>query len=326
MFKRLMLLIIGSALFAGFLYQARVREAIGSVVLIKPSWLIVLIMTNLCIPLLKMMRWQTILSKFGISFEKSRMFGAVSAGFFLGLVTPGTSGELGRAMTTDMNKTIGVSTVFFEKLFDLAVLLLIAVSALTIHYFARSISFLTSVFLWSGFVLLLFISSKKNGTIEKWGRLAVRNILPNRWKAKAVEVQDIFNSLVKNFSLSVRCVVYSLVLWIVPGVQFCIIARSLGIDANFEMVLTSFFVPYLAGIISLIPLGLGVLDFSIAGIMTRWYGVSPALGNASVIAFRLLITFALVIWGFGWYWYAILSKARSKGVVLADEICRAKDS
>ncbi len=133
-----MLLIIGAALFAVFFYRAWVGKAIHPIVLIMPFWLVVLIVMNLFIPVLKMMRWQDSLSRFGISFSKPRMFGTVSAGFFLGLVTPGTSGELGRAVMVDMSKAVGVSTVLFEKLFDLAVLVLIGASALVIRYFGRS--------------------------------------------------------------------------------------------------------------------------------------------------------------------------------------------
>ena len=80
------------------------------------------------------------------------------------------------------------------------------------------------------------------------------------------------------------------------------------------MVLVCYFLPYIAGVISFIPFGLGVLDFSIVGVMSNLYGIANAIAFSTAISFRLLATVPLVIWGYCCYVYQTIRTKKIKEV------------
>ena len=308
--RRGVLIVLGVGLFLLFLYRLDLSELKGSIRAINLTLFSMIMLLNVAVPVLKTMRWQIVLSKLDMSIGKVEMLQGVSAGYFLGLVTPGTSGELGRILTVDVNRGIGITTVLYEKFFDFVVLLIISSGALLCHYFSWQIFVIAVVLFGCVSVLGLYLSSRNNGRPGRILGFMLHRLIPKEKEGSTETVSRSLNRLSRDFRLSLVCALFSLVLWVLPGVQFYMIGKSLNIPMDFRMTMIGFFVPYLAGIVSLLPLGLGVFDFSTKGILSGSYGLAPELASSVVLIFRLLITLPLVIWGFVWYCYRVWRKQR----------------
>jgi uncharacterized protein (TIRG00374 family) len=105
---------------------------------------------------------------------------------------------------------------------------------------------------------------------------------------------------------------FAFLLWVIPGCQYYFVLSNLGVEPTFRMVLISFFVPYLVGVVSLVPLGLGVFDLSASHLSQEMFNVDPATATASVLLYRMLIPFVLVLWGFYCYVHRVRKKERTK--------------
>lgn len=303
--RRGVLIALGLSLFLLFLYRLDLSVLKVSIRAIDPTLLCTIVLLNFAVPLLKTVRWQMLLSRLGMSVGKMEMFQGVSAGYFLGLVTPGTSGEVGRIFTVEVNRAMGVTTVLYEKFFDFVVLFIISGCALVFHYFNWQIFVLVSVLGGSVSVLGFYLSSRTGGLSGRILGRMLRAVIRGERRASIETVSRGMNQLSGDFRLSLLCTLFSLVLWILPGVQFYLISKSLSIPMDFQMTMIGFYVPYLAGVMSLLPLGLGVFDFSAKGILSSSYGLGPELASSVALVFRLLVTLPLVVWGFIWYCYRV---------------------
>jgi hypothetical protein len=123
--------IAGCAFFALFLARTGVSQALPLLGRLTPGIVLTILAGNALIPLLKLIRWHALLLASGVRTSRRRLVVPVSAGFFWGLVTPGTSGEMGRGLLLGVPKRVGVATVLAEKLFDAAALLGLALAAVT---------------------------------------------------------------------------------------------------------------------------------------------------------------------------------------------------
>jgi uncharacterized protein (TIRG00374 family) len=308
--RRGVLIALGFGLFLLFLYRLDLSVLKVSIREIRLTPLCAIVLLNFAVPLLKTVRWQMLLSRLGMSVGKMEMFQGVSAGYFLGLVTPGTSGEVGRIFTVELNRSMGVTTVLYEKFFDFLVLFLISGCALLFHYSGWQVFVLALVLCGGVSVLGLYLSSRTSGRSGRILAWMLRRVIRGEKRASIETVSRSLNRLSGDFRLSLVCVLFSLVLWILPGVQFYLICKSLSIPIDFQMTMIGFYVPYLAGVVSLLPLGLGVFDFSTKGILSSSYGLGPELASSVALVFRILVTLPLVVWGFIWYCYRVWRRQR----------------
>lgn len=306
--KKYLLVGAGTLIFLYFISKFDFKEIGSSLSLLGMLYVVSIILLNFPVLLLKTWRWKFLLSKYDLSPTFLDMFIAVSAGFFLGLVTPGTMGELSRTLTINIDKSKGVGTVIFEKFFDLFTLFILSIGSLLIYFLDpfESITIFLVVCLGS-WGLIYFVSRKKNFLEYFMG--FVKKLLP---KIKLVDklsmLQKIFVNLLRDNKLVILSIVVSLSLWLISGIQFYLILKALNVDPSFLMVCVCFFLPYLTGVLSFIPLGMGVTDFSMVGVMVSFYHITSSLSYTAVLAFRLYATIPLVIWGYLCYLSKIIYK------------------
>jgi len=310
--KTLILLAIGTALFVLYLANIPFAEAVHRLREVPRGPLVLILVSNALTPILKALRWRALLGASGEQLRFRTLFSSVSAGFFLGLVTPGTSGEFGRVITLEVDRVAGLASVLFEKVWDLAILVLIAVTALLSLRLDGPALYLAAPAVWIVGALIFVGVARRPRVASTLPRFVVRRVLSQERGDRVAEVWQAVVTLLRNPRLTLLSAFFSLLLWIIPGLQYGAILHLLGVEPTIPMVLVSFFVPYLAGVISLVPLGLGVFDLSTAHLARGAFGIPAAEATASVLLYRILITLVLVLWGFACYVYRIRKGARAR--------------
>jgi uncharacterized protein (TIRG00374 family) len=314
--KRASLLAAGTALFA--LYLARldwgaVRTA-RSAFPVGIAALIVLL--NLLTGALKYGRWSGLLRRRGIEERGSAFeeYLAINAGFFLGLVTPGTSGELTRGAFSGVSSARATSIVSYEKTSDLAVLLLLVAGSFVVQFTSGLASWIASglIMVVTGLTYLLFLRYDRIVTAP------VRVLLGRFGNDKHLETARgmywEFYELLKDRRALATSIVYSVTLWILPVIQMHLIMAGLGGDVPFKTSAFTFLFPYLIGVLSLIPAGIGAFDMAadtFGGRAIVLAGSAVELGSLAPLYFRVLVTVPLI--AFGYLCQLILNAARKSG-------------
>lgn len=309
--KKYLLIIIGTGLFGLFLFNMGFGNVVNAFATANIYFIFPVILLNLGVLLLKSWRWKILLFNYGITLSFPDRFISVSSGFFLGLVTPGTVGELGRSLSTNIDKSKSLGTVIFEKLFDLLSLFIISVGALAFFYMEVYTAFLLLSIISVGSAGILFLLVKKRKLVRRVFKkvLSVPGLLKRKQELNSIYY--IFISLLNDTRIVLLSILVSIGLWSITGIQFYLLLKALNFTPSFNMVTVCCFVPYLASVLSFIPLGLGILDFSMVGLFNILFGIPNPLAYSITILFRLFATFPLVIWGYCCYLYSLLSKNKT---------------
>jgi uncharacterized protein (TIRG00374 family) len=307
--KTIALLVFGTGLFVLYLLNIPLDKTADLLHAVPKRPLLVIIAVNALTPLLKAVRWRFLLRSRGARIRFRTLFSSVSAGFFLGLVTPGTSGEFGRVITLDVNRVTGLATVLFEKVWDLVILLLLSLTALVALKLRGPALVFGVLGVWAFGAAVVFAVARRPRVASAIPRSIVRRVLSQERGDQVAAVWKAFVELLQNGRLTILTAFFSLVLWGIGGSQYFAVLRALGVPATVPMVLVSFFVPYLAGVVSLVPLGLGVFDLSTAHLSSGTFGVPKEAATAAVLLYRILVTLVLVLWGFACYLHRIRRRA-----------------
>lgn len=303
--KTLALLLFGTILLVLYIVNIPRDEAMRILREVPKVPLLLIVASNALTPVLKALRWRALLGRDGSQIRFSTLLSSVSAGFFLGLVTPGTSGEFGRVITLKVDRVVGLATIVFEKVWDFVILFLIALTALLTLKLRGAELVAAAIGLWVAGALALWLIARRPRLASAVPRFFVRRILSQERGDKVASVWLAVVALLRDARLTLLSAAYSLVLWIIPGTQYYAVLKSLDVQATIPMILVSFFVPYLAGVLSLVPLGLGVFDLSTTHLSSGAFGVPKAEATAGVLLYRITVTLVLVVWGFACYLYRI---------------------
>lgn len=310
--KTLALLAFGTIFFVFYLARIPWNEAIPRLASFPRGPLLLLVASNALTPVIKAIRWRFLLGAAGKHIPFRTMISGVSGGFFLGLVTPGTSGELARVVTLKVDRTLGISSIIFEKIWDFIILLLIALTAILALRIRGPELFLIAPAVWLLAGVGVYVISRRPAVASTLPRLLVRRFLSQERGDKLAAVWASFVTFLRSPRLTFVSAFFAFLLWVIPGCQYYFVLHNLGVDASFRDLLISFFVPYLVGVVSLVPLGLGVFDLSASHLSQEMFDISPADATASVLLYRMLIPFVLVLWGFYCYVHRVRKKERTK--------------
>lgn len=297
--RRYLLLLVGTALLAFYFARTDLRALLEKTLAFPPLYALGVVLLNFACGLVKTLRWKRFLRTLGVEVRLGPAYLAVHAAFFLGLVTPGTAGELTRAASLATGRRQGLAILVLEKLSDLAVLAaLVAVTAASFLRGAAGLALAVAglaALLASGYLVYL----RHSGLLLR----PLRAVLPKMVGAEGAQgaqrlYQD-FNDLLVNRRLVLASGLYSLALWLLSLMQVALIYRGLGSQPPWRFVALSYFLPYFVGIVSLVPLGLGTFELSVrqlAGAATRT--VPSGVVEVVPAFFRVFVTIPLILFGY----------------------------
>ena len=291
------LLLAGSVLLAIYLLGLDASQLLDAARAFPLGTALAILALNLLPGLLKTARWRWLLGSAGVKSRLVPAYLAINAGFFLGLVTPGTAGELARAFSVPEARGRGLVIVTFEKVVDLVVLLGLAVAA------AVAVA-LDGAVVWAVIATGLTVSAlayavlvRRAPAVASVARRA-RGLLPARLQDRVDDALQGLGGLATRPATMAVAATVSLALWLVPFAQMWLIFRGLGLDAPLSLIAGSYFLPYLVGILSMIPLGIGSFDLSLSAVFGR-YGVGGPVVGITPLLYRVLVSLPLIAFGYG---------------------------
>ena len=301
--RRAGLLVLGTVMFAVYLFRLDWNAVRASRTAFPVGIAVIVILLNLLTGALKYGRWSRLLRTRGIEQRGSKLdeYLAINAGFFLGLVTPGTSGELARSALSEVPSSRALAIIGFEKISDLGVLLLMVAGSAVVQFTSGTASWVASILILLGTVsaYVLFL---------RYDRLVTgpfRFLLARFGKSSHVEtargVYWEFYELLGDRRTLVVSAVFSALLWVLPVLQMHLILSGLDGQIPLKTSAFVFLFPYLIGILSMIPAGIGAFDIAagqIGGRAIELAGAAGTLGSLSPLYFRLFVTVPLVVLGY----------------------------
>jgi len=298
--RKYLLLAVGTGFLVFYLARTDLRslydKALGFPFLLAAA----IVLLNGACGVVKTIRWTSFLARGGVTEPFGRAFLAVHAGFFMGLVTPGTAGELTRAASLTTGRDQGLAILVFEKICDLGALAgLVALTVAAYVGGSRAVA-LTVIGIAVVAAIALYAWARHRGALLR----PVRPILLRVFSAEGVkgaeQVYERFNGLATDPRAVTASILYSLALWSLSLVQVALIYRGLDARPTWGFVALSYFLPYFVGVVTLVPLGLGTFELSLKQLATRASANVPAEVGALVPAFfRLFVTLPLVLFGYG---------------------------
>ena len=258
--------------------------------------------------ILKLVRWRMLTGP--VAASRTDRYLAVNAGFFWGLVTPGTAGEVTRAFLLGDRVGRGVAIIVLEKVADSGVLVLCVVLAGITHLVSAWAAALLAVPILALALCAVRASVRNDRLFTAIPKLFLGLLLA---PARLRDVQDIyweFHRLAQDTGLFVRSALFSAMLWLLMLAQMVLLCRGLGSDLPVGTVALGFFLPYLAGVVSMVPLGIGVFDLGV-GRMLGLYGSAAGMVAVAPLFFRVLVTLPLVVFGYGCHWALSLKRRRA---------------
>ncbi len=288
--------LLGLALLAYLLLQVNMTEVSQVLQDATLPLLIVALLLNLPMVLCKSLRWQTLLRSQQIPYAAGRAYLAYFGSIFIGFLTPGRLGEFVKAVHVSQDCSIpsarAFSSVLADRLFDLAMLLLVgSVALLTLapnrsNLFALGLSVVLLVF-----PLVLFLNDTSFAWFQrlgsKAGRMGKKCFASDGWlvtmRTGMCQVRP------PQFMLALSLTIIAYLFFFS---QCYLLAVALGIPINFLQ--TSYAVA-LGNLVTLIPI-------SISGLGTREATMIAYLGSIGVapeaaLGFSLLVFLTFYVGG-----------------------------
>jgi uncharacterized protein (TIRG00374 family) len=250
---------------------------------------------NVPLLLLAALRSRLVLNRLRHSVKPGLLLASVTLGFVAGSFTPGASGELLRADALNARAGVGLrdglALVLFERGLSFYILILTgaatgAVLLLSPVVAATAVAVIILLALAPAFASALLARVPKvdaaTGNLVQRGLFLARRLLER--------LGDIANDrpLVISWSL------VTLAMFGIIACQVWLLAEGLGGGLTFFEALFAMVASLVLAVISLIPMGLGIMDGTIVGLTSRW-GLSDDNALALAVLVRMASTLPLIL-------------------------------
>ncbi|HEY7374387.1 MAG TPA: lysylphosphatidylglycerol synthase transmembrane domain-containing protein [Polyangia bacterium] len=255
------------------------------------------LLLNVPVLLLAPLRSYLVYRRLGHSVAAGVVVPTTIVGFVAGGLTPGASGELLRAQSLRDRAAVSfhdvVTAVVYERALSVYVLVLAAAFIAAVSYLSPAAAASAGVVClalvlapWAG-AGLLSAFKLEDRHIEGSGIVAraARRLL-----STAVQIRF----LMQDVKLLLATSAISLVIFALIALQYWLFARGVNADVGIGDAWIALAISTFAGIVALIPLGLGILDGSLAATLDR-LGATLEQGAAVVVLVRALVTLPLVL-------------------------------
>lgn len=260
---------------------------------------------NLPVALLTPLRAALVFGKLGYLVPARILVPTTILGFVAGGLTPGASGELLRAQALRSAAGVpfeaGVVAVVYERGLSLYLLMassiaIFAAAELGGVWVVAAIVAAVPAVLAPGLVARVMAPWLEGRSAGGGGGLVA-----SLWR-RVVSILSQTRVLLDDWLLLMRWSAVSLAMFLLIAAQYWLLARAVGDGAGFGDAWLALGVSTFAGVAALIPLGLGVLDGSLAATLDR-LGMTLEQGTVVALLVRGIVTVPLLIGATGCYFY-----------------------
>jgi uncharacterized membrane protein YbhN (UPF0104 family) len=301
---RWLLLLAGSALFALFLWQLDLESAAEALRDAEPWALASALLLNVVLIALFGLRSHLVLLRLGHRLPLSLVVPIALVGNVAGALTPAASGEALRAAALSAHADVpvrdSVALVFFER--GVSLYLLIVGTLAGAAWLALPAAWAVAAYagLLAGVLALPVVAPPLLRALlspldEEVPPAGIGRILaPVRGAAGRLAM------LLADWPLFIRWSLLTYAIFGVFSLQIWLLARSMTPDISAIEAWLALAVSQLATIASLVPMGVGVQDSSMAALLDR-FGMTLEQGAAVALLVRVTVTAPCIIAAFGCY-------------------------
>jgi len=259
---------------------------------VNPLLYLLAVGSTLAVLLMRTWRWRYLCTEYGAPISWRESWVVSVASLFYANITPGKIGDIYKAYFMQKGHGMcladGVSMIFYERFFELVILFLIACGVVLTQLRGITVVLLELVAI---VLVLLLISYHKIDLV-----LGLAKRLSARIPALARVVPDVQVRKIPPARIAGVLVITLLSLGF-DFLQIWIVALAFGYFLN-PVLLTIFFsLSILAGLVSQVPLGVGVTEGSMSYLLTT-LGVASADSLAIVLSSRLISMYFVMALGF----------------------------
>jgi glycosyltransferase 2 family protein len=255
--------IIGILIFVYIFLRVDISEVYEVVAKARMDYLLIVLLLAMPILLLKSWRWKYLLKMQGMDYDLKCAFLIYLSSGYLGVITPGRVGEFAKVFYLKEDKGINLgkafSSVLFDRVLDLSVLLIFSFAGILHFFSAKSYFYTFPIFLMFIIVMAIIflnarIRNKGLHIIKKWIPSIKLQDKMDLHYSSFFEAMNDFKSMKILIPIAASFFAYFIFYF-----SCYLMAASLGIQISF---LNIIYCVSVANLISLIPI-------SISGIGTR---------------------------------------------------------
>ncbi|MCU0631896.1 MAG: flippase-like domain-containing protein [Methanolinea sp.] len=285
---------LGIFLLIYFIYDSGLYQNPGIFVTINfPFLLAAFFLTQVTI-LLKIKRWQYLCGHYGVPITFHESMGIVIASFFPAGISPGRIGDIMKADFMKVRYSLpfrdGISMVFYERIFELISIFLIAAGVLFIGFSAKYYIILEFTLFLLIFLGIMYLFSDR--FIQFFQNLA-------RKKFRTFDTEEIKIRKISPFT-AFNVFLYTIFALASEFVRLWLVAYSFGYSLQIIHLSIFFSLAVLIGLISQIPLGIGITEGSLA-IFLAEMGVPTENAVGIAVIDRAISMYFVIIIGFFYY-------------------------
>jgi uncharacterized protein (TIRG00374 family) len=279
---------------------------------VDPGLCVAALALNAPLLVLTPVRASLVLRRIGYRVRRDVLVPSTIVGFVAGGLTPAASGELLRAQAlrsgADVPLQPGITAIIYERVLSLYLLLVSTglVLALTVLagpwvMVAATAAAVLVVMPWMAMALAggLLPPEDRIQSEGRWGSLGRR----------LLSTASQLRGLLADLPLLAGFAAVTLAMFGLIAVQYWFLARAAGTSVSVADAWLVFGVSTFAGVVALIPLGLGALDASLAAALAR-LGTTIEQGGVVALLVRAVVTLPLVLAALACYLY--LQRASSR--------------
>jgi len=317
---RIVQVAVGVALFAYVLSLASPAELRDAIAGADVPLLVIAGLINIPITLLFGLRSSFVLAQLGHRVDPRTAVPIAIVGNVAGALTPASSGELIRGVLLHTRAEVAAhdaaALVLYERGFSVYLIMLTtgAAALMLVLPLAAMPVVIASV------VALVFVPGLILASAGSWLQRRLDRRSGRAFARAARDGIASLTDLARHRGLSARWDAVTAAIIAVTALQYWLVARSLNGGITYTEAWVSFGASQLAGIVSLLPLGLGSSDATLISLWRR-YGLSYDAAASGAVLIRLVSTLPLI--AIAVISYAYLRTRRTAPRQPADEPVRA---
>ncbi|MCD7781778.1 MAG: UPF0104 family protein [Methanosphaera sp.] len=309
-YKRIIgLLGIGVVILAIMIFYIGPEEILEAFQQADMSYVLIALILQFIVMSLWVTKWGILCDTLDIAHKNISLFAMMLVGLAINNLTPSgrSGGEPVRAYilskSSDSEFRTTFASVMADKMFDLLPFTVLAFVAMGYLMFTINLSMTMLVTLFVAIIIfiilivfVLYICFNETigiktikWTIRQLKRFMTRDL--DKYEEKAIEVligfQENITFLLKNKSVFIKAMIIAFADWILEILRVYVIFLAFGVHVSVPMVAAVFLLSTLAGMIPLLPGGVGIVD----GIMIIIYsmaGVTTFISTAVTLIERLI--------------------------------------
>lgn len=301
------LLIAGFILLAGLIFYSGILDNLEIFRELNIVLLVLAILLTVLNVLVKIYRWKYLMKAYGIDIPFSEAGKTVMGSFFVSGLTPAKIGDVIKAYIMKRRYSLafmdGVTGILYERVFELLLLFFVSLGVFYVGLSAKNYIVIQLTSFVVIFLIIAYIFSDK---------LMV-------WAQKVLSKTKVFKNYGDNLRLRKISPSQAFYTFTLTGLALClefirlwIVALAFGFQMNIIHLSIFFSLSVLIGLLSQIPLGIGIVEGSLAVFLSE-SGLPSYYAFGIVLVDRFISMYFVMALGLVYYKWALKSAMEDTG-------------